>query len=958
MTTRTRTSSTIQRNMSHQHPVGSPMRRCTIETLERRMLLSAYALTTLAQFGTNTTGAYPNALVMDGSGNLYGTTENGGPDGAGTVFQVDRATGAIVTLAAIGGALGAGASGLAIDRDGNLFGTAVANDVNGSFIGKVFELSKSAGSTWTFNTIAAFDPNDGLGPNLVLDATGNVYGTEGGKIFELSEGGGSSWTLSTLASIDPTAVGYYFQLTVVDASGNLYGTSTTRAAGDQIYELPKGAGSLTTLATFDPRQQLASLSIDTSGNLYGTTFTYVNDVYTGGTAFELSKDTESAWTLSTIATFPGHPDGIVPYGDLVVDASGDLYGTAIQYDAGGSALFELAKGNGSSRTLNILATSDGADWGSYINGGLVLDLDGNLYGSARMGGANGNGLVFELSNGTGSNWVFRTVSSFSSMNGAVPNAGLVMDSGGDLYGTTNFRNGGQGFGVGGPPGVFELHRGSDSSPTLGTLASFNDGVPYGSLVLDASGNLYGTTADRFWNGDRNVTVGASVFEVAAGSDSVTSLATFSVSPVGADLAMDAAGNLYGTMGGTSIFELSKGSGSNWTLNTLASFDVLDPKLVVDHTGNLYGTTPPYYSDDNIFHPATVFELSKANGGGWSPTTLATFDNSTPSDLVLDGSGNLYGMIDSDDPSVSRVVFELARASSASWTLSTLASFDAVHIPRGDLTLDDWGNLYGTSTNVDASGNPISDTVFELSGPSWALNALASFDPNDDLNPGVVVNANGNVYGTTATGGTVAAGTVFELVAQPSRITGTVWADANHNGVRDPGEGGLAGVTVFLDVMGDGKLDPGDPIATTDASGTYTFTGLAPGRYTVRQVLPDGYAATAPRGYAGTVTLSAGENAAGPDFGDVPISSVTLDFSYLVVLARNFGQAGTFADGDLNGDGTVGFDDLVILARSYGKGSAASRSTLATVSRFSGPAAATRADVVRSAARGRGHCRLG
>jgi len=149
------------------------------------------------------------------------------------------------------------------------------------------------------------------------------------------------------------------------------------------------------------------------------------------------------------------------------------------------------------------------------------------------------------------------------------------------------------------------------------------------------------------------------------------------------------------------------------------------------------------------------------------------------------------------------------------------------------------------------------------------------------------------------------------------ISGTAYNDANHNGARDGGEVGLAGVTIFIDTNKDGFLDPGDRTATTDAQGDYAFNDLQPGTYTVRQVVPRGYAVTAPLGDAATVALSAGQNAAGPSFGDVLVSSVPLDFSYLVTLARHYGQAGTFASGDLNGDGKVDFADLVILARNYG-----------------------------------------
>ena len=151
---------------------------------------------------------------------------------------------------------------------------------------------------------------------------------------------------------------------------------------------------------------------------------------------------------------------------------------------------------------------------------------------------------------------------------------------------------------------------------------------------------------------------------------------------------------------------------------------------------------------------------------------------------------------------------------------------------------------------------------------------------------------------------------------PGSIAGHVFNDANHNGIQDPGEMGLAGFTVYLDLKRDGMLEPLDPTAVTDSSGTYTFTDLAPGTYMVRQAVPSGYALTAPLGYTGAVTVSTGQTAAGPTFGDTQLSTVILNFAYLVLLARHYGKPATFAGGDLNGDGVVNFDDLVLLARHY------------------------------------------
>ena len=149
------------------------------------------------------------------------------------------------------------------------------------------------------------------------------------------------------------------------------------------------------------------------------------------------------------------------------------------------------------------------------------------------------------------------------------------------------------------------------------------------------------------------------------------------------------------------------------------------------------------------------------------------------------------------------------------------------------------------------------------------------------------------------------------------ITGRVFSDANHNGVADSGELGLSGWTVYLDLGNSGHLDPADPIAITDPTGAYTFANLAPGTYAVRQVLHQGYGQTSPQGYFGSVTVTRGQAATGPLFGDVPVATITLGFNYLVTLAAHYNKPGTFADGDLNGDGHVDFKDLVILAANYG-----------------------------------------
>ena len=154
--------------------------------------------------------------------------------------------------------------------------------------------------------------------------------------------------------------------------------------------------------------------------------------------------------------------------------------------------------------------------------------------------------------------------------------------------------------------------------------------------------------------------------------------------------------------------------------------------------------------------------------------------------------------------------------------------------------------------------------------------------------------------------------------RPGAIVGTVFNDTNHDGIREAVEPGLAGWTVYLDANNNGKLDAGEATVVTNAAGAYTFTGVAPGNYLVREVVPPGWVLTAPKSGFGTATVTSGTAAAGPVFGDYRINSNPFGFRDLLALASHYGKAGAFADGDLNGDGVVNFQDLLLLAANYGK----------------------------------------
>ena len=381
---------------------------------------------------------------------------------------------------------------------------------------------------------------------------------------------------------------------------------------------------LTTLVTFNGTNgnlPVGRLAVGLSGNLYGTTLFggTGGGEFGSGTVFELSGADHT--TLTTLVTFDGG-NGSSPHGGLTFDIFGNLYGTAANGGPANSGTVFQLSGSGH-RTLTTLAGFTGSNGANPLAGAALYAagfpqfptlpyFEGNLFGTTDAGGASGNGTVFELSGFD--HKTLTTLVSFNGANGSRPDTKLVADAVGDLYGTTT-SGGPGGFGT-----VFRLS--GPHHKTLTTLASF-DGVtasgPRGGLTLDAADNLYGTTEGGGPGG------GGTIFELSGpGHATFRTLATFSLNdPNGAapvaGLLIDAAGNLFGTTSGGgvdfapanlgSIFELSA---DHRTLSRLYRFtggqDGALPEggLVADLAGNLYGTTTSGGSGSG-----TVFKLSNA-----------------------------------------------------------------------------------------------------------------------------------------------------------------------------------------------------------------------------------------------------------------------------------------------------------------------------------------------------------
>lgn len=392
----------------------------------------------------------------------------------------------------------------------------------------LFTIVLFAATVWSQESVvySFSDPNGDVLPQagVISDASGNLYGTTFyggtygmGTVYELSWAA-SGWTETILHSFNVDGVDGFFPTgsLIFDSAGNLYGTTQFGGSGNcsvgfgcgTIFKLsPAGNGTWneTILHQFkgnDGWQVHAGLVFDSNGNLYGTT---VNGGKFGwGTVFELSPAKSGNWTLKNLHSFSGGMDGGVPYGNVVLDSAGNIYG--LTYEGGGvtsacrygcGTAFELVRGqNGhwTGKVLHNFTTSSGD--GQYPFGSLIFDKQGNLYGTASSGGGSSNsGIVFELSPSSGGAWTETVLHNFndSATDGAGPNAGLIFDSAGNLYSTTI------GGGSDGQGTVFELSPAGGGTWSETILHSFsNQGVdgynPNGGLMLDNAGNLYGVTA--------------------------------------------------------------------------------------------------------------------------------------------------------------------------------------------------------------------------------------------------------------------------------------------------------------------------------------------------------------------------------------------------------------------------------------------------------------------------------
>jgi uncharacterized repeat protein (TIGR03803 family) len=385
------------------------------------------------------------------------------------------------------------------------------------------------------------------------------------------------------------------------------------------------------------------------------------------------------------------------------------------------AFFFFLHAVGLAQTDQILHSFSGSD-GSHPNGTVVFDSAGNLYGTTQQGGSNacggrGCGTAFELSPQSGGNWSYQVIHSFGGVNGESPLWGLVLDSAGNLYGTTAY-GGANNFGT-----VFELQP-ANAGWTEKVLYSFtgtaDGGNPTTGVTIDSAGNLYGTT-----------TLGGA--------------------------------NKQGT-----VFELTK-SGGSWSLRVfldLYDIDGTGPSpLVVDRAGNIYGT-----ATGGGFHMnhkrGTIFELIPGHGTNvlFAFTGPETGGYNPAGGIVFDPAGNIYGTVEDGGygDAFGGSIYELF---SPTWQLQTWEVFTrfpaSPHPPLSPVALDSANNIY-----VALSGDGASvcyGAILKIGKNVYSIYNFggSSTDGHFPLG-GIVLDAQNNVYGATSAGGGAGYGTIFKV----------------------------------------------------------------------------------------------------------------------------------------------------------------------------------------------------
>jgi uncharacterized repeat protein (TIGR03803 family) len=709
-------------------------------------MTSSGILTPIHTFTNGTDGANPEAaLIMGSDGNFYGTTDNGGTNGAGTVFKVS-ASGLFTTLYSfktnnIDGQHPEAA--LVQGSDGNFYGTTSSGGA--SHAGTFFQITP-AGALTNLHTFTG-SGSDGSEPTapLILGPDGNFYGTTAyggiyagsGTVFRITPQG--VWTNLHSFSYNGTNGNLPWAALVLGTDGNFYGTTYgggTFGYGTVFMMTPGGA--LTTLHSFsngsDGGQPYAALVQGSNGNFYGTSqgasnlFPGTNSI---GTVFEITPGGQ----LTTLYSFTNGFDGANPTAGLVLGSDGNFYGAAyaggiigwgnslehfgriLSGNQGWGSIFTITQGG----QFTPLFAFGGGSGGQNPGAGLIQSTNGMFYGVTERGGSNDDGTVFQMSpDGT-----VNSLYSFAAGNdGAVPLAPLTQGLDGNFYGTT-YEGGISNAGV-----IFKI----TPAGVLTPLHTFTNGLDGGNssaaLIRGADGNFYGTSPS---GGGKN------------GSGTV-----FQITPAG----------VFTTL---HTFTSTGKGGSN------------PSGLVQGADGQFYGTT--YDGGTNGY--GTIFKISSAGTFQSLYSFKGGSDGTDPvGPLALGSDGNFYGVC--DDTSLSEETGTIFKIT-LSGILTTLYSLNGTNDggnPEAPLIAGTDGNFYGTT---ERGGDNDYGTVFQITtnGVFTMLHSFTDLENGIESYDALMQATNGNFYITCeGSGYSFNPGTIFRMtvppVMQSITKTGSAW----------------------------------------------------------------------------------------------------------------------------------------------------------------------------------------
>ncbi len=501
--------------------------------------------------------------------------------------------------------------------------------------------------------------------------------------------------LSVVAPFTGTATGSVpYGGVTRDSSGNLFGTTENggSASDGVVWEIPAGSTTITPLASFtgaNGQNPYVGVTLDSSSNLFGTTSH--GGVNGDGVVWEI---VHGSTTITPLASFNG-ANGTTPFSGVTIDSSGNLFGTTYYGgDNGVGTVWELPHG---SAAISTLATFNGTN-GTNPNGPLALDSSGNLFGTAVGGGANGDGAVWELPHGTAT---LTDIAAFNGAgNGTTPEAGLILDSSGNLFGTA-YQGGSANDGT-----VWEIVHGSAAITPLATFTGANGSNPFGGVLLDSSGNLYGTT---FYGGSAN---DGTLWEIPAGSATLTTLASFTgangQNPSGI-LTLDSSGNILGTtqLGGSGsdgavfkfaghthlLWNKTDGTAALWTVNRDTTYASIAYGPFSGWTAKATAAAPDgtnWLLWTNTNGTAALWHVTALTASGYTATQYGPYAGYTAVSLSVGSDGSPHLLWDKTD------------GTALLWT---------VNPANGSFTYTTYGPFSGWTASAVASGATVTDLLW-------------------------------------------------------------------------------------------------------------------------------------------------------------------------------------------------------------------------------------------------------